>query len=111
MIWVKTRRGRNIPLDPRTDQAGVLIPLKGVRLAEVGPEAGRRGVDVVTAAEQPGKRTDLPWVTWGQLRCRAYTAEGPYAGRCELRKGHDGVEDHALERGFDTPRWSTRWTA
>ena len=53
---------------------------------------------------------DLPWwAGWWQRRCLARTVEGPYRGRCELRRGHDG--DHALERGFDIPRWSTRWTS
>jgi len=55
---------------------------------------------------------DLPWAGWWQRRCRAVREpkpDAPYYGRCELRRGHDG--DHALERGFDTPRWSTGWTA
>jgi hypothetical protein len=29
VIWVSTRRGRNIPLNPTPDQRGLLIPLKG----------------------------------------------------------------------------------
>lgn len=29
VIWCKTRRGRNIPLDPRVDQAGTFVPLRG----------------------------------------------------------------------------------
>lgn len=54
----------------------------------------------------------LPWATplIGR-RCRAVLEPrqpGSYYGRCELRPGHEG--DHALERGFDTPRWSTAQT-
>lgn len=58
--------------------------------------------------------TTLPWAQWGQPRCRAVrerTLLDPQFGRCELRRDHGLLIDHALERGFDTPRWSTRWTA
>ena len=55
---------------------------------------------------------ELPWAKpmFGPSRCRAvkeHNASGHH-GRCELGAGHKG--DHALERGMDTPRWSTKWT-
>ena len=51
------------------------------------------------------------WAKWPWQACKARKEPNSsgYWGRCELRKGHDG--DHALERGFDIPRWSTEWTA
>jgi hypothetical protein len=53
---------------------------------------------------------NLPWVLPWHRRCKAVKEPGePYWGRCELRAGHQG--DHALERGMETPRWSTEWTA
>lgn len=55
---------------------------------------------------------DLYWATWPWQRCKAVKeplGRGSYFGRCELKK-HSVEIDHALERGFDTPRWSTRWT-
>ena len=55
---------------------------------------------------------DLPWARPWQRRCRAVREpkpDAPYFGRCELARGHVG--DHALERGFDVPRWTTAWTA
>jgi hypothetical protein len=53
----------------------------------------------------------LPWAHWPWQSCPARVEPNPSGlyGRCELRRGHEG--DHALERGFDIPRWSTRWTA
>lgn len=58
----------------------------------------------------------LPWVAWWQVllgrQCTARREPRPddeFWGRCELVAGHR--RDHALERGFDTPRWSTHWTA
>ncbi len=53
---------------------------------------------------------ELPWARWPWQACKARTDQSPYAGaQCELKR--HGVEiDHALERGFDTPRWSTKWT-
>lgn len=57
----------------------------------------------------------LPWAWWPWHRCRAVkepdstVSGGGYFGRCDLVRGHFG--DHALERGMETPRWSTRWTA
>ena len=50
------------------------------------------------------------WATWPWQQCRARREprSGEFFGRCELRKGHAG--DHALERGFDSPRWSTNWS-
>lgn len=59
-------------------------------------------------------QTDLPWAPLLGRRCRARretrASEGrdQHFGRCELRAGHAG--DHALERGMDTPRWSTDWS-
>ena len=53
----------------------------------------------------------LPWQRPFRRRCRAVREPRPgvaFHGRCELAAGHDG--DHALERGFDTPRWSTDWS-
>lgn len=56
--------------------------------------------------------TTLPWAKWPWRRCRAVREPRPgesyYAGRCDLTRRHRG--DHALERGMDTPRWSTDWT-
>lgn len=50
---------------------------------------------------------DLPWAGWSWWdRCRARTERGE---RCDLRQ-HLPETDHALERGMDVPRWSTRWT-
>jgi hypothetical protein len=56
----------------------------------------------------------LAWAFWPWQRCKARVEPHPdrygYWGRCELKK-HGKDVDHALERGMDTPRWSTRWTA
>ena len=56
--------------------------------------------------------SELPWVLWPwHRRCTAVLERrtvGGHYGRCDLRAGHHG--DHALERGFDTPRWSTALT-
>jgi hypothetical protein len=59
---------------------------------------------------------DLPWSKWPfGRRCRARreprAGEGKWQhfGRCELAP-HGPEIDHALERGFDSPRWSTDWT-
>lgn len=53
---------------------------------------------------------DLPWQRWPwERRCKAVKEPGCwYWGRCELRRNHEG--DHALERGMEVARWSTRWT-
>lgn len=57
-----------------------------------------------------------PWATVGESlwfgQCRARReprGRRSYFGRCELRRGHSGP--HALDRGMDTPRWSTDWTS
>jgi hypothetical protein len=53
----------------------------------------------------------LPWARPWQRRCAAVREQRPgslYWGQCELRRGHAG--DHALDRGYDVPRWSTDWT-
>lgn len=58
----------------------------------------------------------LPWYRgwWtNRPRCRAvrerrYTSA--HYGRCELISPHPN-DDHALDRGIVTPRWSTDWTA
>lgn len=54
----------------------------------------------------------LPWVKWWQPWRRCKTpypkSEGMYKGRCELDKKHNGIMDHAIERGMDIPRWKTR---
>lgn len=55
----------------------------------------------------------LPWSRWPWNRCKAYKEadfKDGYWGRCELKR-HSHEIDHALDRGMDTPRWSTRWTA
>lgn len=53
---------------------------------------------------------NLPWAIFPWQQCKAVKEPGDgHHGRCELRHGHEG--DHALERGMDIPRWSTRWTA
>jgi hypothetical protein len=66
-----------------------------------------RGLDV--DAFSAGGPAPLTWARWPWQACKARTDQPPYAGaRCELRP--HGIEiDHALERGFDIPRWSTRW--
>lgn len=54
----------------------------------------------------------LPWARPWQRRCaavREQRAGSMFWGRCELVRDHDG--DHALDRGYDIPRWSTDWTA
>jgi len=60
-------------------------------------------------------RKNLPWSTsiTGWDRCEAVKERNRtgYWGRCELKKTHNEEDiDHALERGMDTPRWSTKWT-
>jgi hypothetical protein len=70
-----------------------------------------RFIEATHYAKGAPAASDLPWAKWSWQCCPARVEpnpSGPY-GRCELRRGHEG--DHALERGFDTPRWSTRWTA
>lgn len=57
---------------------------------------------------------DRGWARWPWQQCRARreprggSDKTQYFGRCELRRGHKS--DHALERGFDMPTWSTDWT-
>jgi hypothetical protein len=55
----------------------------------------------------------LPWHRpFRDRRCTAAhprTADDAFYGRCELR-AHGEHIDHALERGMEHPRWSTRWT-
>jgi hypothetical protein len=53
-----------------------------------------------------GSVDGLPWARAFGRRCRARTDDG---ARCDLRP-HGYEIDHALERGMDIPRWSTRWT-
>jgi hypothetical protein len=56
----------------------------------------------------------LPWARAWQRRCLAVrepTLLDPHHGRCELRRDHGLLVDHALARGLDTLRWSTRWTS
>ncbi len=52
----------------------------------------------------------LKWAAWPWQQCRARREPRPgqHSGRCELRR-HGPEIDHALERGFDIPRWSTDW--
>lgn len=45
------------------------------------------------------------WAVWPWNRCAARTERYE---RCDLKRHAHG--DHALERGFDIPRWSTDWT-
>lgn len=52
----------------------------------------------------------LPWTTGFQRRCKAVHPDPVMGGRCDLRRGHGEDIDHALDRGMDNPRWSTRWT-
>lgn len=57
---------------------------------------------------------NLPWCTNPFNRCRAVlppNVDGHrvYFGQCDLKPHVDSV-DHALERGFDTVRWSTKET-
>jgi hypothetical protein len=54
---------------------------------------------------------DLPWSSWPWNRCKAYRERRwyfAYYGRCDLIRYHDC--DHALDRGMEILRWSTRWT-
>lgn len=58
----------------------------------------------------------LPWATLLDMlllrQCKAVKerrGRSGYYGRCELKAGHEGA--HALERGFDTPRWSSDWVS
>lgn len=61
----------------------------------------------------------LPWAsirdTLRGRRCKARLANGT---RCELVRNHNHPATrpsptvlHALERGMDTPRWSTEWVS
>lgn len=62
---------------------------------------------------------ELPWAQpfhwlpgrggrcWARTERKSWSS--PYWGRCELAQHGEDI-DHALERGMDTPRWSTRWT-
>ena len=65
-----------------------------------------RAVTLASVAEH-----DLPWARLWERTCTAVREQRPDAafwGLCELRRFHAG--DHALDRGFDVPRWSTDWT-
>ena len=56
---------------------------------------------------------ELDWARWTWQQCNAVRERRPnvpHWGRCELRRGHPVEVEHALERGFDIPRWSTDWT-
>jgi hypothetical protein len=67
---------------------------------------------VIKAFWQELNNPELPWQEYPwQRRCKAVKEPNwsSYWGRCELRRGHWG--DHALERGMEVLRWSTRWTA
>lgn len=63
------------------------------------------------ASKEQTERWPLEWALWPWQRCRAVKEPGftkySYFGRCDLKKGHKGY--HALERGMDTPMWSTEW--
>jgi hypothetical protein len=52
---------------------------------------------------------NLPWATlWQRLTghgCRERYRGPAYRGCCELVRDH--VTSHAIERGFDIPRWDT----
>lgn len=56
----------------------------------------------------------LRWAAWpfSWNRCRAVKEPNSsgHWGRCELYK-HEGEIDHALERGMNILRWTTRWTS
>lgn len=54
----------------------------------------------------------LPWAGFFQRRCAAVLEPRglDFYGRCELKRNHPLYMDHALERGFMTPRWSTQST-
>lgn len=55
---------------------------------------------------------DLPWARpFFGPRCKAVKERTLFGhwGRCELKANHEPL-DHALERGWDIPRWSTKWT-
>lgn len=56
-------------------------------------------------------QSGLDWADWPWQRCKAVKEPNPsgHWGRCELKR-HEETIDHALERGLDIPRWSTRWT-
>jgi hypothetical protein len=72
----------------------------------------RRQERFIKAFGQELNSPELPWQEYPwQRRCKAVKEPGEffYWGRCELRRGHLG--DHALERGMEVLRWSTRFTA
>jgi hypothetical protein len=79
--------------------------------------AGHSSEPALVAGSDPAEPApkvplEREWARWPWQSCRAYRErhqDDPYFGRCELIRNHRG--DHALERGFDIPRWSTRWTA
>lgn len=55
-------------------------------------------------------RIGLEWATmFNRCRARVEPNESGYWGRCDLVK-HGRETDHALERGMEILRWSTRWT-
>ncbi len=76
------------------------------------PGCQRESIGAVgLCAKHKRLQADLPWAPiWPWKRCRASVEPNPtgYWGRCDLQARHDG--DHALERGMDTPRWSTRFS-
>jgi hypothetical protein len=86
-----------------------------IRQEELSDEAAQRLWKVL----RDYNATALPWVEWWKpwRRCRAVKEPNPsgHWGRCELDRDHnysskEYQQDHALERGFDTLRWSTKWT-
>lgn len=56
-------------------------------------------------------RIGLEWATmFDHCSARVEPNATGYWGRCDLIK-HDQNVDHALERGMEILRWSTRWTS
>lgn len=109
------------PVEPVPD-LDIVDPERRVELAAMRPlgrheglpqrvEFGVGAYDALPAMRASQRPEDLPWAPLFGRRCRARKEpnESGFWGRCELAAGHAG--DHALERGMDTPRWSTEWTA
>jgi len=95
-LWRVTRTWREVVADTATE---------AVELAKVGEHTDVRS-ELITNM----RPSELPWAHWPWQQCRARVEPRKgHHGRCELLP-HGPETDHALERGMDIPRWSTRWT-
>jgi hypothetical protein len=105
---VQRRRLARLALVEPSRWRSELVNERATLLAILGldPDA-----DPADEGPQPGPEPPrLPFAGPFHRRCRARVEPNRSGlhGRCDLRAGHPG--DHALERGMDTPRWSTAWT-